>query len=211
MTALEVPIELLVPLIFGGVLYLLWFIGVFTSIRFQPSTIDPMTFVYKTKKGPYPEVGPAFSITIDFMKKQGFDTSKLPTAGMYYDDPETTKDPRYAVGFVLNDAASKKKWEKIQQENKEEAKEWSTLELKKTPTIVSIFPMRWVVASCAISAMKTYPAFKSSSYEMNSGSMEIYRTDNKTVETHFPQGNYEQFCPQESDSFPSSNDKKKVQ
>ena len=213
MADFDLPFEFFLPILVGVSIYGLYFIGAFTSIKFQPSSINPMVFVYKTYKGPFSEVGTPFSTTIEFMKKHGFETSKTPSAGMYYDDPKTTDIPRYAVGFVFgqtNDAA-KKKWEKFQQENEDEAKEWSVLELKQTPTIVSIFPMRWTAISCALSAMKTYPAFEAAGYQLKSGSMEIYRSDNKTVETHFPQGNYEQFCAQESDVFTPTSDKQKVQ
>ena len=169
-----------------------------------------MIFVYKTYKGPFSEVGTPFSATMEFMKKHGFDTPKTPSAGIYYDDPKTTDTPRYAVGFVFgkNNSAAKQRWGKLL---KEETKDWSILELKQTPTIVSVFPMRSTVVSCALSAMKTYPAFEASGYKLKSGSMEIYRSDNKTVETHFPQGNHEQFCPQESDVFAPTSGKQKVQ
>ena len=214
----EVPSEVITIVIFAlaflfVVLCLLWLIGVFRTLVFEPTKLAPMTFAYKTFRGPYAEGGPHFAALLKFMKRHGFDTSITPSAGIYYDDPKTTTVTRYAVGFLIkqDDTASKKKWVKFQQDSKEEAKEWSVLELKDTPTIVSVFPMHLIVIQSAVSAMKTYPAFEATAYEIKSGSMEIYRTDNKTVETHFPQGNYDQFCPQESDSFAPASDEKKVQ
>ena len=185
--------------------------GVFTSISFFPGKVSPKIFVYKTFRGPYAEVGHAFETLGKFMASHSFETSTSPMAGIYYDDPGTTNVPRSAIGFLINqdDTHSKELLEKV---NEKDAKEFFILEIPETKTIVSTFPMRWTAPSCALSAMKTYPAFKATSFELKSGAMEIYRSDNKTVETHFPQGNFDKFNPQDSDSFPTyGTDAKKVQ
>eukprot|EP00533_Pseudo-nitzschia_delicatissima_P009141 CAMPEP_0116098050 /NCGR_PEP_ID=MMETSP0327-20121206/11020_1 /TAXON_ID=44447 /ORGANISM="Pseudo-nitzschia delicatissima, Strain B596" /LENGTH=167 /DNA_ID=CAMNT_0003589819 /DNA_START=270 /DNA_END=773 /DNA_ORIENTATION=+ len=165
--------------------------------------MPPRIFVYKTHRGPLKEVGQHFEGVLKFMKEQGFDVSKIPTAGIYYENPNIVNTPRYAVGFLIDqdDAVNTKKFASVQND------EWSVLKLKATPTIVSVFPMRWTAVSCAISAMKTYPKFEQSGHELKCGSVEIYRANTKTVETHFPQGNQDQFCPQDSDSFPSGEKK----
>jgi len=198
---LQVPSELVVGLPFALLLGAMSFAGVFHSIKFQKGNMPPRIFVYKTHSGPLSKVGPHFEAVIQFMKDKGFDVLKIPTAGMYYEDPSTTDVPKYAVGFLIDqdDAVSKTNWENVPTEDKAE---YSILELKATPTIVSVFPMRWTAISCAVSAMKTYPAFAKSGHELKCGSVEVYRADTKTVETHFPQENHDQFCPQESDTFP---------
>ena len=183
---------------------MLYFVGVFHTISFSNANMPPRIFVYKTHRGPLKEVGRYFEGVLKFMKEQGFDVSKIPMAGIYYENPNVVDTPRYAVGFLVDqeDTVNKEKFQKAQNDN-----EWSVLELKATPSIVSVFPMRWTAVSCAISAMKTYPAFEKSGNYLQCGSVEIYRANTKTVETHFPQGNQDQFCPQDSDSF-SSGEKK---
>ena len=192
---------------------LLWFLGAFRSITFEKGRLGPSRkiFVYKTSKGPYSGVGPKFEAVYKFLKGHGFgikdDSTKPPAlppmAGIYYDDPKTTDVPRYAVGFLIDsdDTVSRQHWERLKKEDSIVENEWSVLEIEDTPTIVSFFPIRWMAVSCALSAMKTYPAFEKTGYELKCGAMEIYRTDLGRVETHFPQDNFLQFNPQESDSF----------
>lgn len=201
----ELPLKfVVVGIAFALLMFLMYFVGVFHTISFSKTNMPPRIFVYKTHRGPLKEVGQHFEGVIRFMKDQGFDTFNIPTAGIYYENPNIVDNPRYAVGFLIDqdDTVNKQKFTKIQNDD-----EWSVLELKATPTIVSTFPMRWIAVSCAISAMKTYPKFEQSGHELKCGSVEIYRANTKTVETHFPQGNQDQFCPQDSDSFPG--DKKK--
>ena len=188
------------------VLIILWFFGAFRSITFQNGRLGPSTiFVYKTSQGPYSGVGPHFAVVNEFLAKHKLQDYAT-TAGIYYDDPKTTDTPRYAVGFLVNGDD-----DKVQ----EESKQWSVLQIKDTATMMSSFPMHWMPISCAISAIKTYPAFEKyqqqqqqqKSFVLKSGTMEIYRNDTGVIETHFPQDNFDQFNPQEFDSFLTTNKK----
>lgn len=203
-----------------GVGHLLWKLGAFRSITFEKGRLGPSkkVFVYKTSKGPYSGVGPFFQEMETFLAENGFgggkDSPKTPPpmAGIYYDDPKTTNVPRYAVGFLLDgeDTSSRQIWERIR-DTDDVTKKFSVLEIRDTTTIVSSFPIRWMAVSCAISAMKTYPAYEKTGYKLDSGTMEIYHTDIGIIETHFPQANFDQFNPQESDPFPEAGtDQKKV-
>ena len=167
----------------------LWYMGVFKKILFHEETIGPFKFVYRSDKGPYREVGPLFNTTIEYMKKTGFHHCK--TAGIYYDDPETTPNPRYAVGFIIDE---KKDYEKFETNKEDILKEWKLLDVKETRTVASYFPMRFTVLSCILSAMKTYPAFKrQDKYKNNTGCLEIYFEDK--IGTYFIQTNLTQFSP----------------
>ncbi len=175
----------------GIIVILLWFLGAFRPITFQKGKLGPpLVFVYQNHKGPYSGVGEHFEAVVDFLSKVNM--RDCSTAGMYYDDPKTTKIPRFTAGFLLDNDEKKEKWNKVQDEAK---KLWKIMEIKETPTIFSSFPMRWMAMSCALSAMKTYPAFEKEDFDLKSGSMEIYYSD--VIETHFPQGNYVQFNPED--------------
>ncbi len=134
----------------------LWYIGVFKKIRFHEETIGPFKFIYRTNKGPYHEVGNMFNSTIKCMNDIGF--GHLKTSGIYYDNPEIVKNPRYAIGFIVETKEDEKKFNKIKGSI---FKEWKVLELKATKSVASYFPMRFTTISCALSAMKTYRALKS--------------------------------------------------
>lgn len=167
----------------------LWYMGVFKKIQFHQETIGPFKFIYRSNKGPYREVGPFFNSTLEYMNDTGFGHCK--TAGIYYDDPATTPNPRYAVGFIIDD---KKDDEQFDANKEDILKEWRLLEIKETKTIASYFPIRITVLSCMLSAMKTYSAFKrQDKYKNSTGCLEIYFKDR--VGTYFIQSNLNQFSP----------------
>lgn len=176
---------------FAVLLSFLWYIGVFKKIRFHEETIGPFKFIYRTNKGPYHEVGPMFNSTIKYMYEIG--VGHLRTSGIYYDNPELVQNPRYAIGFIIEKKEDEEKFNKIKGSI---VKEWKVLELKETKTVASYFPMRFTIISCALSAMKTYRAFKSQTQysckvDESIGSLEIYYKDK--IGTYFPQSNFIQF------------------
>jgi len=173
-----------------GLLATAWYLGVFRKIEFRLGKIPNITFVHQQGQGPYEEVGPLFDKITKFMKDH--DLKQCKTAGIYYDDPKTTKTPRYALGFLVN-AEQLKLFKTI---DVKFLKEYILLDIKETETAVSEFPSRKVsIVSFALSAIKTYSAFnRQTKYKLNSGTMEIYYDD--FIATHFPQQNFEQFCPQ---------------
>jgi DNA gyrase inhibitor len=79
----------------------LWYIGVFDRIEFQEDTVlGPFQFFYKKHAGPYSQSGQHFEEIRKFLQSKGL--KHLKTAGIYYDDPKTTKAPtRYAAGFLV--------------------------------------------------------------------------------------------------------------
>ena len=152
--------------------------------------------MYQTVQGPYSEVGPHFQKVVNFLNEN--DMNHVSTAGMYYDDPETTSNPRSAVGFLVG-PPNENEWNQVPEHEK---RKWKVMVMKETDTIVSLFPMKWMAVSCALSAIKTYPAFKKQKElfaSMKSGTVEIYNSSERIIETHFPQNNFDQFCPKPSD------------
>ena len=127
------------------------------------------------------------------MLKQHRAEEIYPTLGMFYEDPQTTPNPRYAAGFLVE-----AKYEQLYQSFAKEffAQGFLELELKETKTISTSFPLRAGIVSYALSAMKVYPAFMKKNLEMKCGSVELYLKD--TIVTHFPQENYELYLPQDS-------------
>lgn len=170
----------------------LWYLGVFIKITFKEETIGPFKYLHKTARGPYQNVGPLFNTTIEYCKKMGFKDCK--TAGIYYDDPQSEPNPRYAVGFIIE---TKDQEEKFKAEKDIILKEYNLMEVKETKTVSSHFPVKFQALSCMLSAMKTYPAFKrQDKYKLGTGCLEIYTEDD--CATYFPQNNLMQFWPKSS-------------
>lgn len=170
----------------------LWYIGVFDTIKFHEGKIPAGKFVYKNHAGPMKDCGPHFSEVWELLKLHGVQ-EMYPTLGMFYEDPQTTPNPRYAVGFLVE-----AKYEQLYQSFAKEfsAQGFLQLELKETKTLSTSFPLRAGIASYTLSAMKVYPAFMNKNLEMKCGSVEVYLKD--TIVTHFPQENYELYLPQDS-------------
>lgn len=171
----------------------LWYLGAFIKITFKEETIGPFKYLYKTARGPYQDVGPLFDATITYLKKMGLQNCR--TAGIYYDDPASEPNPRYAVGFIVE---TKEQEKKFQAEEEMILKEFKLMKVQETKTACSHFPAKFQALSCMLSAMKTYPAFKEqdefkSFKSKNVGCLEIY-TDEDCA-THFPQNNLAQFTP----------------
>ncbi len=168
----------------------LWYLGAFIKITFKEETIGPFKYLHKTARGPYQDVGPLFDATITYFKKMGFQNCR--TAGIYYDDPASEPNPRYAVGFIVE---TKEQEEKFQAEEETILKEFKLMEVKETKTACSHFPVKFQALSCMLSAMKTYTAFKEQDEfkPKHVGCLEIYTDDD--CATHFPQNNLEQFRP----------------
>ena len=166
----------------------LWYMGALKKIEFHEEDIGPFVFIHRIGKGPYKGVGPLFGETIAYMKQTGF--VHCNTAGIYYDDPKTTSSPRYSVGFIIE-----QKDESIFNKRKHEIlKGWRVLEVKQTKTVVSYFPMRYMIISSILAVMKTYPAFESQDkYKTHGGIMEIYFKDR--IGFYFPQDNSTTFAP----------------
>ena len=185
---------MLMILLLGATLMFMWYLGAFRRITFQKGTLGPFTFVYKTVQGPYSKVGSHFQAVVKSLTEHDMDN--VSTAGIYYDDPETTNHPRSAVGFLVK---KEQDWSHVFEKEK---KEWNVMNISETPTMVSSFPLKWTSLSCALSAIKTYPAFRKEKElfaTMKSGTMEIYSSHDGLIETHFPQNNFDQFNPQARD------------
>jgi len=169
----------------------LWYVGVFNEVKFTDGMVGPAKFVYKKHAGPYQQSGMHFMVLCTDFKERGDEDFRM--AGIYYDDPETTKNPRYLAGFLVENKGQEDRFEAFE---KDFLKGFEVMNIKATKTIMSTFLVRAGNLSYGLSAMKTYPAFDKKGYTMKSGSMEIY--DRVKIYTHFPQENYEQFLPEES-------------
>ena len=173
-----------------------WYIGVFDRVEFQENTeLGPFKFFYKNYTGDYSQSGVNFEAIRKFLSERGL--NRLHKAGIYFDDPKTAKAPtRYAAGFLI---ATRDKHEKetehqiVADSMNEILKEFKVMDIEKTKTISSKFPVKAGFLSFALSAMKTYPAFLKKGYVMKCAPMEIYTCE--TIETHFPLENFERFAP----------------
>ena len=174
----------------------LWYLGAFIPIEFQKSKIGPFVFVYLQGKGPYHEVGPLFTRIQKILQTLSFQSfAKCKLAGIYYDDPKTTKTPRYAVGFIIENKKEIDQFESLEKDvwMKHDLKKMS---LNETNTAVSNFPIRpkFMIGSFMMGVWKTYPAFrKQETFVLKCGTVEIYSDDN--IAFHFPQDNTEQYLP----------------
>mmetsp|Transcript_25959 Transcript_25959/g.38880 ORF Transcript_25959/g.38880 Transcript_25959/m.38880 type:complete len:240 (+) Transcript_25959:358-1077(+) len=218
-----------------GLLYFLSYIGLFRKITFREETIGPFVFVYRTETRPYEQVGPVFQDILNFMKHHndnanddgnddgngngnGNDSADCRMAGIYYDDPKKTSNPRSALGFLIETDKHKKTYNDILQQvnvnvkdkvkggkdeqcEQEDDKckreyeyewEWEVMEVQETKTVSSYFPMRIPMISFPLSAIKTYGAFqRQKQYQIQCGCFEIYERDR--IGTFFPQSNISQF------------------
>jgi hypothetical protein len=172
---------------------LLWYIGVFDRIEFQEdSVLGPFKFFYKNHAGPYSQSGQSFQEIQGFLTSKGFAVNQFKKAGIYYDDPKTTKAPtRYAAGFLVSVGGQEE--EQIADMLDDILKEFQVMTIEKTRTISSTFPIKAGFLSFALSAMKTYPAFINRGYSMKCGPIEVYTCGK--IETHFPVENFERFIP----------------
>ena len=165
----------------------LWYIGVFKKIKFEEGKVGPVKFVHRKHSGPYKNSGIHFGEILSILEDQ--DLSDCKTAGIYYDDPKTTSNPRYACGFLV-EIAQKDRFEDAKESF---LREFEEIEIKETRTKMSSFPVRAGILSYALSSMKTYNTFEKKGHQMKCGSIEVY--DGEEIETHFPQENCEEFLP----------------
>lgn len=177
--------------IFGGLYYL----GVFKSVKLKKDRLDAMTLLCENGTGPYKTVGEVFARIIAFCKENGL--SGVLSAGMYFDDPETTsaEDCRWCVGVLLDQR-------ELKHVNMNIAKDVlikENLLLRKVPktnTVSSVFPLICPPICFMLAVNKIYSMFKKQKeYKLQCGSFEVYDQLNKTITIHFPMENQKQFLP----------------
>ena len=166
-----------------------WYLGAFRPITFKNGRLGPVIFVYQPATGPYEKAGRLLQGVLTFLRKHNLESCV--TAGLYFDDPKTTKATRFAIGFMVEKAQEKQ----FALLTKNVVQEWKILKIKETNTACSIFPVKMRPVSFALSGMKTYPAFaQQDTFRLQSGVLEIYGKE--TITTHFPQDNTWQFTAQ---------------
>jgi len=93
----------------------LWYVGVFNEVKFRDGMVGPAKFVYKKHAGPYEQSGMHFQVLwCTDLKKRGLEDFRM--AGIYYDDPETTKKPRYLAGFLVENKGQEDRFEAFEKD-----------------------------------------------------------------------------------------------
>ena len=180
------------------VVAILWCVGAFSSVSLENDTLDAKTFVYRTRRGAYSGIG-ALAFTVQSFVDQHGLRAQTTLAAVYYDDPAQfccCDEPRYAVGFLLDDDAAIARWESLR--NTARGKKYSVLEIpENTATLASRFR-----GSRFFAASKSFRALAHEGHDFRTGCLQIYNRG--TIETHFPRDHLQTFKPRPSDPFPKA-------
>lgn len=128
---------------------LLWYLGVFSTVKVTEREIGPFTYVYEKYVGPYQNTGPVFDKVYKALKTDGIES--LLGIGIYYDNPKTvpTTKLRSDCGSII-EAKDLRKLVKLE-------KKYQVAMLDKSNCLVAELPIKSVL-SYMIGPAKAYPA-----------------------------------------------------
>jgi len=169
-------------------LFLCWYLGMMTPIKFEDAVQQPIVIAYSVHKGPYKKIGNAFCQTHDKLRKYNI-ISQTENIGIYFDNPNIVKEKdltSWACYIIQPDVLSKAD---IMKSLNDENLNVTTLPLTK----IKCCHFPWVnFLSFIIGAMRVYP--KASSKDLiKSASLEFYDPNTKMIKYVFPQDNIDSY------------------